>query len=289
MYKQTLYKILENVIPQKVLKSYNKSKKWKYGYNKEFDIVVISKDGTIDEVYEIQNLKIALPQKKDVYNFEGNYWGKLEYPKELSKIKNVFDWEKYPDTFKEKWYDYIDKEFERREEGFGLITKTFLLILLALITCTCAGPKLILGSQTLESPIDYSIYFGRHAKRTFVHTECAILKTGVQAFRLCPHQNSCIQQPPHVTHVLAYCQKQGRMLRRCSPIKSYPYPSTIHSSSNQSKTEWTGRRRSLRIESQHPNLPERNLIKIKPLRNSKVSIPPLTGKTQGTTHTMGKN
>ncbi|MEJ6792578.1 MAG: hypothetical protein QNK89_07605 [Lacinutrix sp.] len=101
MYKQTLYKILENVIPQKVLKSYNKSKKWKYGYNKEFDIVVISKDGTIDEVYEIQNLKIALPQKKDVYNFEGNYWDKLEYPKELSKIKNVFDWEKYPDTFKE--------------------------------------------------------------------------------------------------------------------------------------------------------------------------------------------
>ena len=123
MYKQTLYKILENVIPQKVLKSYNKSKKWKYGYNKEFDIVVISKDGTIDEVYEIQNLKIALPQKKDVYNFEGNYWGKLECPKELSKIKNVFDWEKYPDTFKEKWYDYIDKEFERREKGFWFNNK----------------------------------------------------------------------------------------------------------------------------------------------------------------------
>ena len=118
MYEQTLYQVLKDVIPSKVLKSKNKSKSWDYGYNKEFDMVVISKDGTIDEVYEIQNLKIALPQKKDVYNFEGNYWGKLEYPKELSKIKNVFDWEKYPDTFKEKWYDYIDKEFIKREEGF---------------------------------------------------------------------------------------------------------------------------------------------------------------------------
>jgi hypothetical protein len=42
----------------------------------------------------------------------------LEYPKELSKIKSVFDWEKYPTDFKEEWYEYIDKEFEKREKGF---------------------------------------------------------------------------------------------------------------------------------------------------------------------------
>ena len=123
MYKQTLYKILDNIIPEKVLKSYNKYKKWEYGYNKEFDIIIISKDGTIDEVYEIQNLKIALPKKQNVYNFEKDYWDKLNFPKELSRIKNVFEWEKYPDNFKEKWYDYIDTEFERREKGFWFNNK----------------------------------------------------------------------------------------------------------------------------------------------------------------------
>ena len=123
MYTQTLYKILENVIPEKVLNSYNKKKAWKYGYNKEYDIVIISKDGTIGDVYEIQKLRIALPKEKDVHSFKNNYWDKLEYPKELSKIKNVFDWDKYPDTFKEKWYDYIDKEFERREKGFWFNNK----------------------------------------------------------------------------------------------------------------------------------------------------------------------
>jgi hypothetical protein len=123
MYEQTLYKILDDIIPEKELKSNNKKKAWVYGYNKEYDIVVISKDGTIGDIYEIQNLKIALPKQKNVYRFNKNHWGQIEYPKELSKIKSVFDWDKYPDNFKEKWYDYIDKEFERREEGFWFNNK----------------------------------------------------------------------------------------------------------------------------------------------------------------------
>ena len=123
MYEQTLYKILEDAIPENVIKSNNKKRLWQYGYNKEYDVVVISKSGMIGEVYEIQNLKIALPKEEDVYHFENNYWSDIEYPKELSKIKSVFDWDKYPDNFKEKWYDYIDKEFERREKGFWFFNK----------------------------------------------------------------------------------------------------------------------------------------------------------------------
>ena len=70
MYKQTLYKIIEP-IRINTLKRLNKGKKWKYGYNKENDIIVISKTGQIGEIYEIQNLKIALPkQPKQV--FKGN-------------------------------------------------------------------------------------------------------------------------------------------------------------------------------------------------------------------------
>ena len=118
MYQQSLYKILEEHINPKVVKRLNKSKKWKYGYNKEYDVVVISKDGTIGDIYEIQNLKIALPKEKDVYRFKNNKWNKFEYPKELNKIKTVFDFKQYPDDFKEQWYDYIDNEFTRREEGF---------------------------------------------------------------------------------------------------------------------------------------------------------------------------
>tara|TARA_B100000497_G_scaffold9325_1_gene10123 strand:+ start:19294 stop:21519 length:2226 start_codon:yes stop_codon:yes gene_type:complete len=123
MYEQSLYKILEDVVPEKVISSNNKKRLWNYGYNAEYDIVIISKDGTIGEIYEIQNLKIALPKEKDVYRFKKNYWEEIEYPKELSKIKSVFDWDKYPDNFKEKWYDYIDKEFERREQGFWFFNK----------------------------------------------------------------------------------------------------------------------------------------------------------------------
>ena len=123
MYEQSLYKILDDVIPEKVLKSNNIKKSWEYGYNSEYDVVVISKDGTIGEIYEIQNLKIALPEEKNVHHFENNYWEEIEYPKELRKIKNVFDWDKYPENFKNKWYDYIDIEFERREKGFWFFNK----------------------------------------------------------------------------------------------------------------------------------------------------------------------
>jgi len=45
MYEQTLYAVLKDVIPEKVLKSKNKSKSWKYGYNKEYDLIIISKTG----------------------------------------------------------------------------------------------------------------------------------------------------------------------------------------------------------------------------------------------------
>ena len=123
MYKQVLYKILDNHIKPKVIKRMNRYNKWEYGYNKEHDVVVISKDGTVGEVYEIQNLKIALPKAKNPHKFDNNKWQKTELPKALSRIKTVFDWKEYPEDFKEKWFDYIDEEFKRREEGFWFYNK----------------------------------------------------------------------------------------------------------------------------------------------------------------------
>ena len=123
MYKQDLYKVLPDYIKPKVLKRMNRYKKWEYGYNDEHDIVVISKTGVIGEIYEIQNLKIALPKEENTHKFEEDKWTKTQYPKALSRIKTVFDWKEYPEDFKEKWFNYIDEEFKRREEGFWFYNK----------------------------------------------------------------------------------------------------------------------------------------------------------------------
>jgi len=123
MYKQSLYRVVPNHIKASVLKKKNKYKKWEYGYNEEHDMVVISRTGEVGEVYEIQNLKIALPLENDVVTFEGNKWMAQEYPKELKGIKTIFDWKNYKEDFKEEWYEFIDQEFKRREQGFWFVNK----------------------------------------------------------------------------------------------------------------------------------------------------------------------
>ena len=123
MYEQSLYKIIEP-IRANTIKRLNKGKKWEYGYNKEHDVVVISKDGTIGEIYDIQNLKIALPkQPKKVHRFNSDKWEVTPYPKALERIKTIFDWRDYPDNFKDKYIDYIEDEFRKRESGFWFYNK----------------------------------------------------------------------------------------------------------------------------------------------------------------------
>jgi len=118
MYKQDLYKIIKP-IKKTTISRLNKGKKWKYGYDKEHDIIVLSKTGQIGEIYEIQNFQIALPKvPKKVFKHDKDKWIKAKYPSELKNIKNIFDWRVYPDEQKEKWYGYIDEEFNRRENGF---------------------------------------------------------------------------------------------------------------------------------------------------------------------------
>ncbi len=127
MYKQSLYQVVEDHIKPKIIKRLNRLKKWEYGYNKEHDVVVISKTGKIGEIYNIQNLLIALPLAEDVYKnsnkIESQRWEVLEYPSELNKIKTVYDWNDRSIAFKEKYYDYINKEFVRREEGYWYYNK----------------------------------------------------------------------------------------------------------------------------------------------------------------------
>ena len=116
MYEQTLLKIIEP-IKKTTLTRLNKGKKWKYGYDSEHDLVVLSKTGVIGEIYDIQGFKIALPKPTNVFKHESKKWKKMDQPKELARIKTIFDWRGYPDEQKDKWYDYIDEEFRRRDEG----------------------------------------------------------------------------------------------------------------------------------------------------------------------------
>ena len=57
MYNQSLVEVI-NPIKINTIKRLNKKKAWKYGYNKEHDIVVISKTGEIGDVYSIQDLSL---------------------------------------------------------------------------------------------------------------------------------------------------------------------------------------------------------------------------------------
>jgi hypothetical protein len=122
MYEQTLFEVIEP-IKINTLKRHNKARRWKYGYDKENDVVVISKTGQIGDVYSIQNLKIALPPMPAKINKGKNKWGRNDYPKELNRIKTIFDWKSYPEEFKDQWEPYIDEEFKRRDEGHWFYNK----------------------------------------------------------------------------------------------------------------------------------------------------------------------
>ncbi len=122
-YEQTLYRVVKDYIKPAVIKKKNRYAKWEYGYNADYDVVVISKTGKIGDIYEIGDVMIALPKAENVKELGDNKWKAVEYPNELKKIKSVQEWNAYPNTFKEQWHPYIDEEFNRREEGFWFINK----------------------------------------------------------------------------------------------------------------------------------------------------------------------
>ena len=112
-----LYSILTNYVQRQAVVAKNKNKSWTYGYHPEYDLVVISKDGTIGDVYEINGLRIAIPPTPKELENTNNRWVAQEYPAELQKIKSIFDWNRKDNLFKSKYVDSIEKEFDRREHG----------------------------------------------------------------------------------------------------------------------------------------------------------------------------
>ena len=67
--QNSLYVVLDNHISSTVLTKKNKNRSWQYGYNPQYDIVVISRSGTVGEIYNINGINVALPETpKKVYS-----------------------------------------------------------------------------------------------------------------------------------------------------------------------------------------------------------------------------
>ena len=114
---------IKNYIPNSVIATKNKSKSWEYGYNEKYDVIVISKTGQINDIIEISGLIIALPKPPQKIHSRSKikkeqYWQPDELPKELIKVKSIFQWHDAPTSFKNKHIDYIESQFDKREEGF---------------------------------------------------------------------------------------------------------------------------------------------------------------------------
>ena len=115
--KYALYRVLKDHITSQAIVAKNKAKSWAYGYDEKYDVVVISKTGQIGEIYEIEGLIIALPLAPTTLKKGDNKWIASEYPKELQRIKTFFDWNRCDNSFKSKYVDFIEDEFQKREYG----------------------------------------------------------------------------------------------------------------------------------------------------------------------------
>ena len=141
-YQRLFGKVIHNHIPEGDLERKNRSKSWKYGYNEEYDFVCVSKNGTVGEIYELQNLKIGIPKAPPNFKIRFNelseeeqYWKPYNIPKELSRIEDeAVSWNSEksnasnlktpteiffmkPDAFINKYLPFINEDFDRRENG----------------------------------------------------------------------------------------------------------------------------------------------------------------------------
>lgn len=93
----------------------NMEKSWDYGYDASIDTVIISKDGTLGEIYNICGLNIglpAIPEKEMIKNWDKTHinqkWKRDELPAGLTadNMNNA------------QYRDYVKQQFEYRANGY---------------------------------------------------------------------------------------------------------------------------------------------------------------------------
>ena len=82
----------------------------------------------------------------------------------------------------------LTKSLNAAMKAFRSLTKVILLILLALITCTCSGLKLTWVPQISGNQIDFSLYSGKHVKPTNDVMVCATSKIDGLVFHSWHHR-----------------------------------------------------------------------------------------------------
>ena len=169
---------LYSVLPDYIANSVKRTKSWEYGYNEKYDMVVISKDGSLGDIYEINGLKVGLPNlPKGNLPKGNNKWEPKEYPQELSRIKTIFEWNSKSNEFKVKWVDYIQQEFESREFGHWFMNN--------------GKPTYITGSHYMYlqwSKIDIGLPDFRESNRIF-HIFWEACKADDRCFGMCYLKN----------------------------------------------------------------------------------------------------
>jgi hypothetical protein len=106
--------IVKGQVSAQLRTSKNKTKSWEYGYNEAIDTVIISKDGTLGEIYCIEGVNIGLPQKPESHEIinhgkkpKDQKWEIEEMPAGLNEL-----------TQNEKRFEeFIARQFKNRHEG----------------------------------------------------------------------------------------------------------------------------------------------------------------------------
>lgn len=113
-------KAITNHIPKNVIDKKNNSKSWEYGYNQEYDVVVVSKNGTIGDIFLIEDIKIAIPKKPKNDEIENHnlpinkqVWKREDLPKGItdSTVNN------------REFQPYIDNQYQKRTHGHWIYIK----------------------------------------------------------------------------------------------------------------------------------------------------------------------
>ena len=123
VYPTDLFTIHTDHLEKDEVKKNNRYKKYKYGYNEHLDCVIISRSGTVGEIYEVQGLRIGLPmQPKQIagqeLKKEDQVFIRTQRPTTLDKIKSMFDFRQRDDNLKQQYAEYINTEWDRRDNGY---------------------------------------------------------------------------------------------------------------------------------------------------------------------------
>lgn len=114
--------IAKGIIDDKTRLGRNKAKSWKYGYDPSIDTVIISRDGTLGEIYCVNGVNIGLPQKpadKLLVNYGktplNQKWDRQPMPAGLTEET----------VNKAQYQEYLSEEERRLDEGLWILINGF--------------------------------------------------------------------------------------------------------------------------------------------------------------------